>query len=59
MDKYLITGASGNIGRHLVNELLEVNKSVKAAVHNNEKAKSLFKDKENLEIVHFDFFRSY
>lgn len=55
LEKYLITGASGNIGKYVVDELLTLKKDVKAAVHNIEKAKLLFKDKENIEIVEFDF----
>ena len=55
MDKYLVTGASGNIGKYVVEELLTLNKDIKAAVHNIEKAKSIFKDKENIELVKFDF----
>ncbi|OJF90645.1 SDR family oxidoreductase [Alkalibacterium sp. 20] len=55
MDKYLVTGASGNIGQYVVDELLTFKKDIKAAVHNIEKAKNLFKDKENVEVVKFDF----
>lgn len=55
MDKYLITGASGNIGKYVVDELIVLKKDIKAAVHNTEKAKKLFKDKEDVELVKFDF----
>lgn len=55
MGKYLVTGASGNIGQYVVEELVTFNKDVKVAVHNTEKAKILFKDKENIELVEFDF----
>lgn len=55
MDKYLVTCASGNIGKYVVEELLSLNKDIKAAVHNIEKAKGIFNDTENLEIVKFDF----
>ncbi|MCA9766390.1 MAG: SDR family oxidoreductase [Carnobacterium sp.] len=58
MDNYLITGASGNIGQYVVNELVILKKNVKAAVHNVEKAERLFKDKENVELVTFDFLDS-
>lgn len=55
MDKYLVTGATGNIGKYVVEELIDLGKSVKVAVHNIEKAKVLFKDKKNVELVKFDF----
>lgn len=55
MDKYLITGASGNIGKYVVDELISLKKHAKAAVHNIEKAEELFENKENVEIVKFDF----
>ncbi|NBI08163.1 SDR family oxidoreductase [Senegalia massiliensis] len=55
MDKYLVTGASGNIGKYVVDELIVLKKDIKAAVHNTEKAKKLFKDKEDVELVKFDF----
>ncbi|WP_051912554.1 NAD(P)H-binding protein [Carnobacterium funditum] len=51
----MVTGASGNIGQYVVEELLTFKKDIKAAVHNIEKAKTLFKDKENVELVKFDF----
>ncbi|WP_034551260.1 SDR family oxidoreductase [Carnobacterium funditum] len=55
MDKYLVTGASGNIGRYVVDELISFKKSVKIAVHDREKGDKLFKEKENTELVEFDF----
>ena len=55
MSKCLITGANGNIGKHVVLELLKQNKNVKAAVYNTDKANSLFKEEKNVEIVKFDF----
>lgn len=55
MDKYLVTGASGNIGKYVVDELILLKKDIKAAVHNTEKAKTIFKDKEDVELVKFDF----
>lgn len=33
MEKYLITGASGNIGKYVVKELVDLNKKVNIAVH--------------------------
>ncbi|OLS03146.1 SDR family oxidoreductase [Tissierella creatinophila] len=55
MDKYLITGATGNIGMYVVEELLSLEKHVKLAVHDVKKAKEKFTDKENIELVKFDF----
>lgn len=55
MEKYLITGASGNIGRYVVEELALLKKDIKAAVYNTEKAKMLFKDKKDVELIKFDF----
>lgn len=55
MSKCLITGANGNIGKHVVLELLKQNKNVKAAVYNTNKTNSLFKEEKNVEIVKFDF----
>lgn len=55
MDKYLVTGASGNIGKYVVEDLLSLNKGVKAAVNNMSKAEELFNENENLELVKFDF----
>ncbi|MGO1470655.1 MAG: SDR family NAD(P)-dependent oxidoreductase, partial [Tissierella sp.] len=55
MDKYLVTGASGNIGRYVVEELLALGKNVKVAVRNIEKAKKIFKNKKEIELVKFDF----
>lgn len=55
MDKYLVTGASGNIGKYVVEELLDLQKGVKAAVHNIDKMDELFPNKEGIEVVKFDF----
>ena len=55
MYKYLVTGASGNIGKYVVDELLTLKKDIKAGVHNMDKAKGLFGDKENVDLVQFDF----
>ncbi len=54
MDKYLITGGTGNIGKYVIEELLKDNKNVKVAVRNIEQAEKIFKDKE-VELVTFDF----
>ena len=43
VDKYLVTGASGNIGQYVIDELLIFKKDIKATVHNIEKAKILFR----------------
>lgn len=55
MEKYLVTGASGNVGKYVVDELLCLEKSVKVAIHHAGKVKNLFKDYENVEEVAFDF----
>lgn len=55
MDRYLVTGASGNIGKYVVDELLSLKKETTLAVHNLDKAEKLFKDKKNVKIVAFDF----
>lgn len=55
MNKYLVTGASGNIGQYVVHELTMLKKDVKAAAYNLEKAEDLFKDKDGVEVVKFDF----
>ena len=54
MGKYLVTGATGNIGQYVVSELIHLNKEVRAAVHNLEKAATNFKDKD-INLVKFDF----
>lgn len=55
MEKYLVTGANGNVGKYVVDELLCLEKSVKVAIHHAGKVKNLFKDYENVEEVAFDF----
>lgn len=55
IDKYLVTGASGNIGKYVIDELIVLKKDIKAAVHNTENAKKLFKDKKDVELIKFDF----
>ena len=55
MYKYLVTGASGNFGKYVLDELLTLKKDIKAGVHNMDKAKGLFGDKENVDLVQFDF----
>lgn len=51
--KILVTGASGNVGRHVVKELLEMGEEVAAAGTNVEKLQELFD--ENAEAVYVDF----
>lgn len=56
MSKYLITGATGNIGKYVVDELLKLNKEVKVAARNVEESEKLFSHKDkSLELVRFDF----
>ena len=57
MGKYLVTGATGNIGQYVVSELFHLNKEVKAAVHDLEKAKKHFNE-QNVSLVKFDFLDS-
>ncbi|WP_347353920.1 SDR family oxidoreductase [Acetoanaerobium noterae] len=54
MDKYLITGGTGNIGKYVIEELLEMNKDIRVAVRGITQAEQVFKDK-NVELVAFDF----
>ncbi|WP_300381941.1 SDR family oxidoreductase [Clostridium sp.] len=51
--KVLITGASGNIGRYVVKELLDMGEKVVAATTNIQKTNELFSN--NVEAVFFDF----
>lgn len=51
--KYLVTGATGNIGRYVVEELIKLGNNVRAGVSNIERGKTFFDDK--VEIVRFDF----
>lgn len=54
--KILVTGASGNVGCHVVNELLKMGEKVKAAGTDPDKLRSLFKNE--VEAVKFDFTRT-
>lgn len=54
MDKYLITGGTGNIGKYVIDELLEMNRDIRVAVRDITQAEQVFKDK-NVELVDFDF----
>ncbi|TCT12202.1 uncharacterized protein YbjT (DUF2867 family) [Natranaerovirga pectinivora] len=51
--KVLITGASGNVGRYVVKELLSKGETVVAAGTNTEKLKKIFG--ETVDVVNFDF----
>lgn len=53
MMKILVTGASGNVGSYVVNELIALNENVVAAGTNVSKLKEKFGDK--IEPVYFDF----
>lgn len=57
MGKFLVTGATGNIGRYVVKELEILNKEVKAASSNLNRAKEIFKNNK-CEVVKFDFLDS-
>lgn len=54
--KYLVTGATGNIGRYVVEELINLGKNVRAGVSNIERGKTFFDDK--VELIRFDFLDS-
>lgn len=49
----LITGASGNVGRYVVKELLEKGEKVTVAGTDKDKLKQLFRDE--IKVVYFDF----
>ena len=51
--KVLVTGASGNVGRYVIKELLNKKEDVVAAGTNTKKLKELFGNEVN--VVHFDF----
>lgn len=51
--KILVTGASGNVGKHVVEELLKKGEEVVAAGTNLEKLKDLFR--ERVGVVYLDF----
>ena len=57
MSKFLVTGATGNIGRYVVKELEILNKDVRVASSNLNRAKEIFKDNK-CETVKFDFLDS-
>lgn len=52
MNKYLITGATGNIGKYVVDELIKLEENVKVAVRNIDYSK--YQDRK-IEQVKFDF----
>lgn len=54
MGKYLITGSTGNIGKYVVEELINLNKDIKVAVRKNEDIKR-FPQSSQIEAVQFDF----
>lgn len=51
--KILVTGASGNVGNYVVNELLKMGEKVVAAGTNVGKLKNMFNEK--VDVVRFDF----
>lgn len=51
--KILVTGASGNVGRYVVNELLQMGEKVVVAGTNTGKLKELFGDV--VDVIQFDF----
>lgn len=51
--KVLVTGASGNVGKYVVEELIKMGDGVKAAGTNTQKLKCIFSNK--VEPVYFDF----
>lgn len=51
--KILVTGASGNVGRYVVEELLKKGEKVVAAGTNIDKLRAIFEDK--VDVVSFDF----
>lgn len=51
--KILVTGASGNVGRYVAEELLNKGEQVVAAGTDPDKLRTLFKDR--VDTVHFDF----
>ena len=54
MGKYLITGGTGNIGKYVIEGLLEMNRDIRVAVRDITRAEQAFKDK-NVELISFDF----
>lgn len=53
--KILVTGASGNVGQYVIQNLLRFDEKIVAAGTNTQKLKTLFKN--DVEIVEFDFTR--
>ncbi|MFE8695921.1 SDR family oxidoreductase [Cytobacillus sp. FJAT-53684] len=51
--KILVTGASGNVGRYVIEELLSMGEQVVGAGQDIQKIKDIFKD--TIDAVHFDF----
>lgn len=51
--KILVTGASGNVGKYVINELINLGEKVVAAGTNINKLKELFNNK--VDVVFFDF----
>ena len=54
MEKYLVTGATGNIGKYVVEELVNLNKEVKGTVFSSTLGENKF-GKDRVEVVRFDF----
>lgn len=55
MEKYLVTGASGNVGKYVVDELIALNKNVNIAVHNLSHSKEELVENDQSIKVNFDF----
>jgi len=53
--KVLVTGASGNVGQYVIQNLLKNNETIVAAGTNTQKLKLMFSDE--IEVVEFDFTR--
>lgn len=53
--KILVTGASGNVGQYVIQNLLKYNETIVAAGTNPQKLKLMFND--DVEVVEFDFTR--
>lgn len=54
MEKYLVTGASGNVGRYVVDELVALDKNVKVAVHDSKNDDEIRNENNLLVQVKFD-----
>ncbi len=55
MGKYLITGASGNVGKYVVDELLQLQKDIVIALHHTDQRKENYRKDKNVTKVEFDF----